>query len=484
MTFVSFEFCILFFPIFFGLYFSTYKNVKTQNTILLIGNILFYSSYGLKYFFVLLLCTTITYLGGMLGWKSKQNSNKIYFASFILNIFVLCLFKYFNSAINICNSIFPVSNTISLPQILLPTGISFYVFQSSTYLFDLKNKKYDSPERSLLDYFIFVSFFPTIVSGPIQRSRDLLPQLKKGRTINYHELQISVLMFLYGAFIKYVIADRINEFTTSVYADIDSVSSITLLVCAFSYSIQIYADFAGYSLMAVAVSKALGINVDENFRQPYLAVTIPDFWRRWHISLTSWLTEYIYIPLGGSRKGTARKYLNIFIVFLISGIWHGSTLSFVVWGGLHGFYQIFGYITKPIREKLCHALRINRDSAIYKYFQRIIVFVLVTISWIFFRADNLKQAFIFIKNIVHLDLSKGLIPQSNTLWATDIIIIIISVLVMFAFSLVKENVDLFVKITTLKFTYKVLIVILMFFIIAFFGYFGGCSSSSFIYAGF
>lgn len=483
MTFVSFEFCLLCFPIFFGLYYACSKNVRLQNIILFIGNILFYLTYEIKYSLVLLACVLISYFGGIAGAKAKKNGNRIFILAFVLNVLILCFFKYCNSVMDFGSYVLPFLKSISLPKILLPTGISFYVFQSSSYLFDLKNGKIESPEKNFIDYFVFVSFFPTIVSGPIQRGRNLLPQLKKQRKFNFYNLQSAVLMFLYGAFIKCVIADRINEFTNSVYSSLDTVSWLSLIICAALYSIQIYADFAGYSFMAIAVSKALGINAGENFRQPYLALNIPDFWRRWHISLTSWLTEYVYFPLGGSRKGTARKYLNIIIVFFVSGMWHGSDVSFIVWGLLHGFYQIFGYITKDAREKFCKLLHINRESFIYKWFQRIIVFGLVTVSWIFFRAENLSQAVLFIKKI--LFFSSGLlISASGTLLTKDYAIIFLGIILMIVFSSVQEKINIFEKICSFKIGYRILIAAVMLYVIVLLGYFSGLSSSSFIYAGF
>ena len=195
MTFASFEFCLLFFPVFWVVYYSLSKNVKAQNVVLLIGNTLFYLSYGIKYFIILLACVFITYCGGILGKKSKKNGNKIFISTIILNILLLCFFKYFNSVCSFGNYILPLFKSISFPKILLPTGISFYVFQSSSYLFDLKNRKIDLPEKNIIDYYVFVSFFPTIVSGPIQKGRDFLPQLKKRRVFDYRNLQISVLIF-------------------------------------------------------------------------------------------------------------------------------------------------------------------------------------------------------------------------------------------------------------------------------------------------
>lgn len=236
-----------------------------------------------------------------------------------------------------------LASRFQLPQILLPVGLSFYVFQSTNYLLDLAKKKIE-PERNFINVALFISFFPTITSGPILRASRFLPQLSEMRSVSFARFQRAVFTFLWGAFIKMMIADRIAVFTNQVYSDLENYSGLILAACAACYSIQIYCDFSGYSYMAIAVADLFGFDIPENFHQPYFATTIADFWRRWHISLTTWFTDYLYIPLGGNRKSRLRRYINIGIVFLISGLWHGAAWNFVVWGGLHAFFQIFGYL--------------------------------------------------------------------------------------------------------------------------------------------
>lgn len=254
-------------------------------------------------------------------------------------------------------------------------------------------------EKNIVDYALFVSFFGLIVSGPIQKARDFLPQIKKKRILDDAGIQKAILYFLWGASIKMIVADRLAIFTNTVWNSYMSFAGCTLLTAALAYSIQIYFDFAGYSYMAVGIASLFGFNVTENFRQPYLGLSIDDFWKRWHISLTSWFREYLYIPLGGNQKGKVRKYINNIIVFLISGLWHGAEWSFAIWGGIHACYKVIGNLTERWRVGVCQILKINRDTFGYRLWRRSFVFFLTSFAWIFFRAPSLRDALKFIKGI-------------------------------------------------------------------------------------
>ena len=366
MSFVNLQFWALFLPLCFLAY-AVMKSAKGQNAVLLLASLIFYASYDFKYLLLLLACTAISYLGGLLGVRNRR----IYIAAGVLNLAVLLVFKYTGFVLGSIQSLTGLN--FSLPEILLPVGLSFYVFQSCSYLFDLYNGKLE-PERDIIAYALFVCFFPTVVSGPIQKGRELLPQIRQKRVVSYENFSFFLLVFLWGAFLKLVIADRLALMTDRLFLEYYDYTGAILMVNSLAYTFQIYTDFAGYSYMAIAVARLFGFELRDNFCQPYLATDIHSFWRRWHISLTSWFTEYLYFPLGGSRKGTARRYVNIFIVFLVSGLWHGAAWSFVLWGALHGFYQVFGHITRPWRSAIYDRLGIDRSKAAFRLGQRFVTF--------------------------------------------------------------------------------------------------------------
>ena len=269
----------------------------------------------------------------------------------------------------------------------VPVGISFFTFQAVGYMLDVYHGRVKA-EKNLLDYALFVSFFPQVTSGPISTAEDLMPQIKATHTFNYEQGKQGLKQLLWGMFIKLVIADRLGLFVDTVYANYIHYSGATCFVASVFYTLQIYCDFAGYSLMAIGIARTLGFNLIDNFRRPYLATSITDFWKRWHISLTRWLTRQVYIPLGGSRCSKPRTYWNIFVTFLVSGIWHGANWTFIVWGIMHGVLQI---IEKALGwqkyEGKNWAVRIVRIG---------VTFLLVNLAWVFFRMPNISDAFSMI----------------------------------------------------------------------------------------
>lgn len=395
MSFVNLQFWLLFLPLCFGLY-AAMPGVLSRNAVLLLASLLFYASYDLKYVLLLLCCTALTYLGGLAGRKNRR----VYILTAALNLAVLLVFKYTGFILGNLGALlgrFGIS--LAAPAILLPVGLSFYVFQSCSYLFDLYNGRVE-PERNIINYGLFVCFFPTVISGPIQKSRELLPQIRQKRPLRYEDFSFFVLCFLWGAFLKLVIADRLALMTGRVFSEYYNYHGLILIAGSLAYTMQIYADFAGYSYMAIAVSRLFGFKLADNFRQPYLAANIQDFWRRWHISLTSWFTEYLYFPLGGSRRGSVRRYINISIVFLVSGLWHGAAWNFVIWGALHGFYQVFGHLSRPWRSRLYGRLGIDTGSGSFKAGQVLVTFSLVSFAWIFFRSESLVNALVYCRNML------------------------------------------------------------------------------------
>ena len=363
-------------------YWSFRKNTRIQNSVLLIGSLVFYASYGKRGSVVLLACILLTYFGG----KVVANQKNYTYVFVVLNVLILLGFKY-------GTRMFQNSGWV------MPLGLSFYILQSTGYLLDIANGKSEA-EINIVDYALFVSFFPTIVSGPILKSRQYLPKIKSSKTISYDSFLSSLLVFLYGLFLKMVVADRLALFTGPVFQNYADYEGGIVFLSAILYSLEIYCDFFGYTCMVSAIAGLFGYTLPDNFRQPYFSKTINEFWKRWHMSLTSWLTEYIYFPLGGNRKGTARKHLNILIIFVISALWHGTGNHFLIWGILHAFYRIFGEITMNLRYKFTEFLHIDRNKAGYQFLQQLFIFGLVTFAWIFFRADSVSSAIGFIDRIL------------------------------------------------------------------------------------
>ena len=292
---------------------------------------------------------------------------------------------------------------ISMPvfDIILPVGISFYTFQALGYTMDVYRDDISS-EKNFFHYALFVSFFPQLVAGPIERSKNLLKQLKTYHKFDFEMARDGLFLMLWGFFLKIVLADRIAIFVDTVYGDYNKYAGWYLIIATILFAFQIYCDFMGYSTIAMGAAEILGIQLMENFNAPYLATSVTDFWRRWHISLTSWFKDYLYIPLGGSRKGKTRKYLNKMTVFCVSGLWHGASLSYVAWGGINGLYQVVGEILQPIRNKAVSVFQLNRKSLGHRLIHIVGTFILVDFSWIFFRADRLLVAFKVIQKIAEV----------------------------------------------------------------------------------
>jgi D-alanyl-lipoteichoic acid acyltransferase DltB (MBOAT superfamily) len=364
-----------------------------------------------EYALLILMTTVITYFSGLLIERVKKSnideSHKIQkkkivvSISVILNMIILCYFKYTNFAVSIiCSAFSKVNVQINVPQfdILLPVGISFYTFQALSYTFDVYRDDIYA-EKNFFRYALFVSFFPQLVAGPIERSKNLLKQLATPKKFDFKMAREGLLLMLWGYFLKIVLADRIAIFVDTVYGDYNTYSGYYLILATILFAFQIYCDFAGYSTIAMGSAKILGINLMENFNAPYLSTSVAEFWRKWHISLTSWFKDYLYIPLGGSRKGKARKYINKMIVFLVSGLWHGASMSYVFWGGLNGLYQIIGEELTPVRNKLVEIFHLHRESFGHKLFQLLVTFALVDFAWIFFRARNTSEAIQIIKSM-------------------------------------------------------------------------------------
>lgn len=354
---------------------------------------------------------------------------------------VLAFFKYANFIIYNVNLIFRQSNMRML-DIVLPVGISFYTFQAISYVVDVYRGN-TTAEKNIFKYALFVAFFPQLVAGPIERSNNLLRQINENKKFDYHKARDGVYLMVWGYFIKMVIADRIAIFVDAVYADINTYSGWYLIVATVLFAFQIYCDFAGYSTIAMGCAKIMGFELMDNFNAPYFSASVSEFWRRWHISLSSWFKDYLYIPLGGNRKGTVRKYVNLMIVFLISGLWHGASWTYVIWGGINGLYQVMGNIKDRC---ICRAKKIGtkewttrKDNIGIRMF---ITFLLIDFSWIFFRAESLTQSLEILKSMrnaanIHIlfdgTLSSAILSHRNFM------VIIWGILILMVSDLLKRN---------------------------------------------
>lgn len=387
MVFNSIQF-ILFFPIVVGVLLVVPKALRIGW--LLIASYYFYMCWNPTYALLLGASTLTTYFTGIALERivEEKNKKRIIVSCCLLNLGILFIFKYLNFSIESINWFLncidsePIQNRIDL---LLPVGISFYTFQAIGYIIDVYRGS--KAEHDLIKYALFVSFFPQLGSGPIERSKNIFPQLEALKTRNlweYDRIKNGALLLLWGMFQKIVIADRLALYVDTVYNNYQEYGLLIIFTAIVLYSFQIYCDFAGYSNMARGVAQVLGINIMENFKCPYFATNIQEFWRRWHISLTSWFRDYLYIPLGGNRKGEVRKQINIFIVFIVSGLWHGASWNYVIWGALHGIMQIIHNVYRKF-------IKVKEQSFSAKLRNGICTFGFVTIAWLFFRVTSMQQ---------------------------------------------------------------------------------------------
>lgn len=386
---------LLFFPILCIIYFCIPSDkIRIRNMLLLFASYFFYMNWKAEYALLLLSSTVITYVAALGISRSTEKGRKKLFLviSIVLNLAILFFFKYYNFlADNVEMLLGNCGLKIDIPDfpLLLPVGISFYTFQALGYSIDVYRGT-TPVEKNFATYALFVSFFPQLVAGPIERSNNLLPQFKKQHLFDYDRVMGGVKLMLWGYFMKLVLADRCGIYVDAIYNNVAHHNGGSYLVASFLFPFQIYGDFAGYSLIAIGVAKVMGFSLMENFRRPYFACSVGEFWHRWHISLSTWFKDYVYIPLGGNRVGKARCYVNLFITFFVSGIWHGANWTFFCWGALHGGL-------------LCIEKAVGIGKAQYKGFKKIIhwfiTFILVCFAWVFFRANNLSDAITVISGI-------------------------------------------------------------------------------------
>lgn len=401
MLFNSLDF-LFFFPIVLIVFWAIPG--KLRQVWLLACSYFFYMCWEPKYILLILFSTIITYSCPLIMEKMQSNlAKKLVIGICIsLNLLLLFYYKYFNFMLSTISTI--SHRSFSPLNIILPVGISFFTFQALGYSIDCYRGTV-KPERNFIQYALFVSFFPQLVAGPIERSGNLLGQLEqlkhtsRKELINIEKIREGFILMAWGMFLKTVIADRIAILVDTVYDNVSIYGSIALILAFLGFGLQIYCDFCSYSTIAIGAARIMNINLMENFNAPYFSTSITDFWRRWHISLSSWFRDYLYIPLGGSRKGFGRKLLNLMIVFSCSGLWHGANWTFVFWGALHGCALVIENIAKPYLNKIESYFEVNKKNFGFVLCRAVIVTAFVDLAWVFFRADSFGQAFTFIKRM-------------------------------------------------------------------------------------
>lgn len=424
MLFNSFNFWIIFPFIFLFFWIIPSRQQLTKKIFLITISYLLYINWDAAYSLILLGITLITFYGA----KIISNTPTIHKRHILIALFTtlaflpLLIFKYYNFIITSVTQILTdIGFRFELPGLnwAIPIGISFFSFQAIGYLLDVYHNRIKA-EHNIIDYTLFVSFFPQITSGPISKAEDLIPQLKNLKPFEYAKVASGLKFLLWGMFLKVVVADRLGIFVNAVYENYQFYSGIDCFIASVFYSIQIYGDFAGYSLMALGIAKCLGIDLINNFERPYLATSITSFWKRWHISLTQWLTRQIYIPLGGSRTSKIKTYRNILITFIVSGIWHGANWTFIIWGAFHGIIQII--------EKALSIQKETHKNKLIAIIRIIITFLLVNFAWIIFRIPSIDETWDIITKIF-TSFSGDILANTNNsdklLMLTGILILLI-----------------------------------------------------------
>jgi alginate O-acetyltransferase complex protein AlgI len=402
MLFNSIDFAI-FLPVIFALYWLAGRKLEIQNILLLIASYFFYSCWNWHFLFLLVFSTFLDFYTGHKIYNAKEHSGRKFWLilSVATNLSFLAFFKYYNFFIDsFAGSLrmIGIEQSFFTLSVILPVGISFYTFHGLSYVFDIYNRKI-TPCGNWVNYSLFVSFFPLLVAGPIERATHLLPQVENKRQFDYNKAADGLRQILWGLFKKLVIADNCAKLANVIFENPASQSGSTLLLGAVFFAFQIYGDFSGYSDIALGTARLFGFELLQNFRFPYFSRDIAEFWRRWHISLSTWFRDYLYIPLGGSKGGTWMKIRNTFLIFIVSGFWHGANWTFVIWGFLNAVYFL------PLL--LSGNNRINLDTVaasrwlpdLKELLQVLGTFCLTTLAWIFFRAETVEKAFAYIRGV-------------------------------------------------------------------------------------
>lgn len=448
---------------------------------LLSASCYFYMFFIPVYILILGFTIIIDYFAGLLLEKTIGRKRRIFLiCSLIANIGVLAVFKYYNFLNNNLSAVlmdFSITNPIPSLSILLPIGLSFHTFQAMSYTIEVYRGK-QKAEHHFGIYALYVMFYPQLVSGPIERPQNLLHQFHEEHFFDYNRITNAIKLIFWGLFQKVVIADRISVVVDSIYNDPHAHHGLSMIIATIFFSFQIYCDFSGYSDIAVGCAQVMGFKLMRNFNRPYFSKSIHELWSRWHISLSTWFRDYLYISLGGNRVKIYRWYLNLFIVFLVSGLWHGANWTFVIWGAIHGFYLIFSLVTKEYRERIRSFMGLDRLPLLQNSIQVFITFMLVTFSWIFFRAKNITDALYIIKNaIIGLPGDLNSLLQNKPLnldlglTGSDLAIGVAAILFMEAIHLMQNKVSIIEWLSKKPIAFRWCVYYFVFFLILFFGVF-------------
>ena len=396
MLFNSLDFAV-FFPIVFILYWIVAKHLTLRNVLILVASYVFYGWWDWRFLFLIAISTLVDFFVGKAIYKSENTSKRkqLLSISLLVNLGFLIYFKYTNFFIDTFVDSFKLFGKeleISTLNIILPVGISFYTFQTLSYTIDIYRKQLQ-PTNNLLAFSAFVAFFPQLVAGPIERASHLLPQFYKTYKFNYKLVKSGLLLMAFGLFKKMIIADRAALYVNEVYNNVDDYNGVGYMYATILFAFQIYCDFSGYSDIAIGLGRTMGFDLMKNFNSPYISKSLTEFWRRWHISLSTWFRDYLYIPLGGNKKGNYRTYANIFIVFVVSGFWHGAAMTFVIWGAIHGLILMIEKGSFKFRQKLFNKVGLNKSNFSNHLFFGLIIFFIVCVAWVFFRANTLSDSY-------------------------------------------------------------------------------------------
>ena len=413
MLFNSIEF-LIFFPVVAAVFFLLPH--KLRRYFLLAASCFFYMSFIPKYILILLFTTIVDYSGALLIEKFRDDRKKaklFFILALCCNIGLLVWFKYLGvigDTINFFGKMLSLK-TLVVPEIALPIGISFHTFQSMGYLIDTYTGK-EKAERSFIDFALFLMFFPQLVAGPIERSRNLFSQLKAKHSLKAENVSLGGRKMLWGMFKKVVVADNLALFADAMFDDPGKFGGLGTLVGVLCFTVQIYCDFSGYSDIAIGCAKIMDIDLMKNFETPYFSKTVPEFWRRWHISLSTWFRDYVYIPLGGNRVSKPRWVFNQLFTFTVSGVWHGAGYTYVIWGFLNGIYICVSRFVSPIRDSIAEKIRLTKLPALRGLIQTLVTFALSAFSWIFFRANTVGDSFFIVERLFSPTVSDyGAIPE-------------------------------------------------------------------------
>lgn len=473
MLFNSIHF-LIFFPIVVALYFSI--SHKYRWIFLLIASYYFYMSWKAEYAILILFSTIVDYLIAIQIGKTESIVKRKFFLalSIATGLGLLFTFKYFsfiNNSLRELLALFSIQFSPPVLNVLLPVGISFYTFQSIGYVIDVYRKKI-KPEKHFGIFALYVSFFPQLVAGPIERAGNLMPQFFEKHKIDYQNIAYGLKRMMWGFFKKLVIADRLSILVNTIYASPTSYTGTPLILATVFFAFQIYCDFSGYSDIAIGTARIMGFRLMENFKRPYFSRSLPEFWKRWHISLSTWFKDYFYISLGGNRVSIPRWYFNLFITFLVSGLWHGANWTFAAWGAFHGLMVLFGVITKNFRLKIADKTRLTKFPKILSLLNILITFILADIAWIFFRANTMSDA-VYILTHLFSGLTLNISSVDLGLDTPELVVAFVSIILMEIVHVIQERMGIMQFLSRRPAWLRWIIYFLLLLLILLFGVFKG-----------